>query len=85
MAIELTKEEIKEILPSIQKYVREEFEEEIGELKARLLLNYFLKEVGPYAYNQGVGDAEKYFRERIEDLSGTCHEFGLTYWTDKKT
>jgi uncharacterized protein (DUF2164 family) len=84
MPIELNKEEIEEILPSIQKYIREEFDEEIGGLKARLLLDYFLKEIGPYAYNRGVEDAERYFREKLEDLTGTCHEFGLTFWTQKK-
>jgi uncharacterized protein (DUF2164 family) len=83
MAIELSKNEIEEIIPSIQQYIREEFEEEIGELKARLLLDYFIKEIAPYAYNQGVADAESYFRGKLEDLSGSCHEFGLTFWAEK--
>ena len=84
MAIELSKEEIQDILPSIQKYVEEEFGDEIGEMKAKFLLDYFLKEIGPYAYNQGVKDAERYFREKIEDLPGSCYEHGLTYWPDKR-
>jgi len=84
MAIELSKQEIKEMLPSIQRYFREELEEEISEMRAKFLLDYFLKEMAPLAYNKGVRDAEMYFRAKIEDLSGTCFEEGLTYWQKKK-
>lgn len=80
MAIELKGEEASEALLSLQQYLRENFEEEAGELKAKLLLDYFLKEVGPFAYNQGVRDAERYFRAKLEDLPGSCHEHPLTYW-----
>lgn len=84
MGIELTKEEIKEIVPSIQRYLREELEIEISEMRAKFLLDYFLKEIAPFAYNKGVNDAESFFRERIEDLQGACWEEGMTYWQKKK-
>ncbi len=84
MAIELSKEEIKEVLPSLRRYFREELEEEISEMRAKFLLDYFLKEIAPLAYNKGVRDAEMYFRGKIEDLTGTCFEDGLTYWQKKK-
>jgi len=84
MAIELTKEEIADVIPSLRRYFREELELEISEMRAKFLLNYFLKEVAPFAYNKGVKDAESYFRGRVEDLSGTCFEPGLTYWLKKK-
>ena len=53
-------------------------------MRAKFLLNYFLKELAPFAYNKGVKDAESYFRGRVEDLSGTCFEAALTYWLKKK-
>lgn len=84
MGIELTKEEIKEIIPSIQKYFEEELEIEITEMRAKFLLDYFLKEIAPFAYNNGVRDAERFFRERMEELQGSCWEHGLTYWHKKK-
>ena len=84
MAIELTKEQIAQVIPSLQKFFREEFEQELSEMKARFLLDYFLKEVGPFAYNKGVKDAEQYFRGKTEDLTGICYEDPLTYWTRKK-
>ena len=82
--MKLEKEQVKEIIPSIKRYVEEEFGEEIGNLKAELLLDYFMKEIAPYAYNRGGQDAEAYFRAKLEDLQGSCHEFELSYWQDKR-
>ncbi len=80
MSIEFSKQEIEQIVPSIQKYFKEELEQEISAMRAKFLLDYFLKEIAPLAYNKGVSDAEKFFRSKVEDLSGTCFEEGLTYW-----
>ena len=77
MAIQLPPEDLDAALHSIQKYMDEEFDQNVGSMKARFLLDYFLKEFGPFAYNQGVADAERYFRERLEDLSATCFEEGF--------
>jgi len=84
MPIELNKQETQECIVSLQAYFQKELEEEIGEMKAKFLLNYILKEIAPLAYNQGVKDAETFFRARIEDLPATCFEDGLTYWQTKK-
>lgn len=84
MSIELTKEETAEIIPSLQRYCREELDTELGELRAKLMLDYILKEIAPFAYNRGVRDAEKYFRAKVEDLPATCFEDGLTYWKKKR-
>jgi len=84
MAIELKKEEIEVLIPSIQLFVRDEWDEEISELKARFLLDYVMKEIAPFAYNRGVEDAESFFRQKLEDLSGSCHEFEMTYWPEKR-
>jgi uncharacterized protein (DUF2164 family) len=84
LPIKLNKLETEESVRSLQRYFREEFEQEIGEMRAQFLLDYFLKEIAPFAYNQGVNDAEMYFRAKLEDLSGSCYEPGLTYWTKKR-
>jgi uncharacterized protein (DUF2164 family) len=84
MPLELTKEEIEQVIPSLQKYFREEFDQELSEMKARFLSEYFQKEIAPLAYNKGVKDAEQYFRTKTEDLTGICYEDPLTYWTRKK-
>lgn len=84
MALELTPPEIEQIIPSLQKYFREEFDQELSEMKARFLLEYFQKEIAPFAYNKGVKDAEQYFRTKTEDLTGICFEQPLTYWMRRK-
>jgi uncharacterized protein (DUF2164 family) len=84
MAIELSKQEIEQIVPSLRKYLDEELEYEISEMRAKFLLGYFLKEIAPFAYNKGVKDAESYFRAKTEELSAICFEEGLTYWRNKR-
>ncbi len=53
-------------------------------MRAKFLLDYILKEIAPLAYNRGVKDAEDFLRGRMEDLSATCFEDGLTFWTAKR-
>lgn len=84
MAIELSKEETAQVIPSIRQYFREELEQEISEIQTRFLLEYFLKEIAPLAYNKGVKDAERHLRATIEDLPSICFEEGMTYWQKKK-
>ena len=84
MAIQLSKPEIEAIVPSLRKYFKEELELELSEMRAKFVLDYFLKEIAPFAYNQGVKDAETFFRAKIEDLPAVCFEEGLTYWHQKK-
>lgn len=85
MALELSKQEVGDIVPSLRKYCREELEWELNEMQAKFLLSYIMKEIAPFAYNKGVADAERYFREKVEDLSGTCFEPALTYWLAKRS
>ncbi len=58
-------------------------EDEIGDLKAELLLDYFLKEIGPIVYNQAIADAAAFFRERTADLDASCYEVEFGYWNSR--
>ena len=80
MAITLSPETTKRLEASIKRYVAENFDQDIGDLKAGLLLDYCLKEMGPIIYNQAIADAQAYFTGRVADLDGVCHEPELTYW-----
>lgn len=83
MDIEFNKNDKEAILASIQKYFREEFETEIGEMKAGFVLKYFLKEIGPFVYNKAIRDAEDFMNDKILDLPAVCYEEGLSYWKKK--
>ena len=80
MAIQLTPDDTNRALSSIRRFTAEHLDEEVGDLKAQLLLEFVLKEIGPSIYNRAIGDAQKYFQERTLDLEGVCHEKEFGYW-----
>ncbi len=80
MAIQLSQEVRKQLRASIKRYALENLEHDIGDLKADMLLEYFLKEIGPTVYNQAISDAQTYLAGRVADLEGVCFEKEFTYW-----
>ena len=70
----------KQSIASIKRYFVEELDQEIGDLKAGLLLEFILKEIGPSIYNAAIGDAQTYLRDRIADLEGVCSVPEFAYW-----
>ena len=84
MAVELTKEEIKDIIPSVLQYFSDDMDMELSDLKVRLLLDFFVSEIGAYGYNQGVNDSQRFMQRQLDDLKGTCHEYPADYW-EKRT
>lgn len=58
---------------ALKSYVADNWDEEIGDLKASLLLEFILAELGPAVYNQAIADARAYFEERAVDLAAVCH------------
>ena len=80
MAITLSPEIRKQLVASIKRYAVESLDGEIGDLKAGLLLDYCLQEIGHAVYNQAIADAQSYFTGRVADLEGVCHEQECGYW-----
>ena len=80
MAIKLSQETSKQLHASIQRYFAENLDQDIGDLKAGMLLDYVLKEIGPSIYNQAIADAQAYFQGRVVDLEAVCYEKEFTYW-----
>ncbi len=70
----------KQALASLKRYVSENLEQEIGDLKADLLLDYVLREIGPTIYNQAIADAKAFFQERTGDLDAVCYQKEFSYW-----
>jgi uncharacterized protein (DUF2164 family) len=80
MAIKLPKETEKRLIASIKRYFVENMDDDIGDLKAMLFLEFCLKEIGPSIYNQAVTDAQAWMQEKLTDLDGSCHEAEFGYW-----
>jgi uncharacterized protein (DUF2164 family) len=72
MTITLSDDARKQSIASIKRYFREELDQDIGELKSGLILEFFLKEVAPTIYNGAIADAQTYVRDRLVDLEGAC-------------
>ena len=43
-------------------------------LRAELLLDFFVKELGPPVYNQAIRDAHDFVAEKLVDLEGEFYE-----------
>lgn len=80
MTIKLSDDTQQRLISSIKQYASENMEEEIGDLKARLLMDFFLKELGPSVYNKAIADAQAQMLDRVGDLDGTCFEPEFSYW-----
>lgn len=67
-------------LASLRQFFAEELDTPIGDLKATLVLDYILSELGPAAYNQGVADARRVLEERIADLPDVLYRDEFPRW-----
>ena len=84
MSVTLQDDTRDKAVASIRRYFSEQLDQEIGELQAGLLLEFFLKEIGPSVYNAAIGDAQTYFRDRVADLEGGCFAPEFGYWPKGK-
>ena len=80
MSLPMSKEQKEDVIRSIRKFFAEKLEIELSELQATFLVDYFFHEIAPFAYNQGVEDAQKHLVQLAEDLPGTRFHEPLTYW-----
>ena len=80
MAIEMSEGARKQAVASIKRYVADEMDQEIGDLKAGLFLEFILKEIAPTVYNGAIADAQTYLRDRVADLDGACSVPEFAYW-----
>ncbi len=80
MTIELTEQKRKDAIASIQQYFVKNMPEEIGNLPASLLLNFFLEEIGPAIYNKAVTDAQQRLQARIAELDSELYVDEFQYW-----
>ncbi|GGB37670.1 DUF2164 family protein [Virgibacillus dakarensis] len=65
---ELTKEQKNEMAKRIKGYFERERDEQIGDLAAQLILEFFIEELGPMFYNIAVEDCHTYMTEKLEDM-----------------
>jgi uncharacterized protein (DUF2164 family) len=80
VTIKLAPEAQTRFLASIKRFVAENFDEEIGDLKAQNVLEFVLKEIGPSIYNRAVADAQAKIQDAALELDSSCYEPDTGYW-----
>ena len=74
----------KQAIASLKRYFDEVLDDDIGDLKADMMLDFILKEIAPTVYNQAIVEAQKYMQERVTDMDSTLFAAEFAYW-DKAT
>jgi len=80
MTITLAEDAQRQAIASLKRYLAEELDQDVGDLKAGLLLEFILKEIAPSVYNAAIGDAQTFLRDRVADLDGACSAPEFAYW-----
>ena len=74
MAIELDKDARARAIRKLQTWFADKRDEEIGNLEAQFLLDFFIEHVGPGIYNQAVKDAQALMQDKLVDIDGELFE-----------
>jgi uncharacterized protein (DUF2164 family) len=74
MRIKLSDERRSLLIAATQAHFRDQLDDDIGELKAGLVLDFFVKYLGPPVYNQAIRDAHGFIQEKLVDLQGEFYE-----------
>lgn len=83
MTIKLNPDTEERLISSIQRYFDVNMDEGIGALKAKLLLDFCVKELGPSIYNQAIRDAQSSMQDKVAELDVSCYEAEFSYWGKK--
>lgn len=74
MRIRLAPDRRAGLLQAIKRHFAAEFDEPLSDFRAEALLDFFVRELGPPVYNQGVRDAASYLQAKLADLDGDVYE-----------
>jgi uncharacterized protein (DUF2164 family) len=74
MRIRLSDDRRQRLLLSIKQHFSENFDEPLSDFRADALLDFFVRELGPPVYNQGVRDASSFIQDKLGDIEGEIYE-----------
>jgi hypothetical protein len=80
MAIEFPKEAKQQAIVSIERYFRENMDEQIGNLRASALLGFFVEEIGPVIYNMAVAEVQERLQNRVMEIDLEVNQDAFQYW-----
>lgn len=64
----LPREQKEWMMEKVQQYMAEELQEDLGNIAAEGMVEFMLKELGPYVYNQAVKDARDMLMAKMTSM-----------------
>ncbi len=80
MSLQLDKDAHKAALDSLEKYLADDLDLDVGNLEIAGLLTFFVQEIGPSLYNQGVRAAQERMQARVADIDMEVYEDEFGWW-----
>jgi len=74
MRIRLSADRRAALLEALTAHYAAEFDETLSAFRAEALLDFFVRELGPPVYNQGVRDAAAFIQSKLGDIEGEVYE-----------
>ena len=72
--IRFSKDEKECIVGKIQRYFRDELDQDIGGFDAEFLCDFFSEEIGAFYYNRGLADAQAVLEMRLDTINEAISE-----------
>ena len=74
MTIQLDSKQKSELTHTLQKYLQDELDVELGQFDAEFLVDFISKKFGSVSYNKGIEDAQKVMERKMMDISDELYE-----------
>jgi uncharacterized protein (DUF2164 family) len=75
LRVRLSEDRRRSLITAVRNYFEENFDDDpLSDFRAEGLLDFFIRELGPPVYNQGVHDACAAMQEKLVDLEGEVYE-----------
>lgn len=74
LRVRLSDERKATLVRQLRQYFDENFDGDLSEFRAEGLIDFFVHELGPPVYNQGVRDACAYLQGKLADIEGEVYE-----------
>jgi uncharacterized protein (DUF2164 family) len=71
--ITLSDDKKREATVQLQKLFQQEFDEPLSDFRAGVVLELFMKSLGPAIYNQAVQDARAHLQSKLDDLDNEVY------------
>ncbi|MBY3620522.1 DUF2164 domain-containing protein [Acinetobacter sp. CUI P1] len=82
--IKIQREHKLQITSSIQDYFDTELSSEIGQLASENLLDFMLKELSPYIYNQALADTRKVIEQKMISIEEELYALEQPITSDRR-